>query len=81
MSYKQFPIENGRYIVFLFKTNQFEGTLTSSSEGEMKWIKRDEVSKVKTVYDFEELLSVLDNDDLTEFMYVKNGDNWTIEIR
>lgn len=81
MSYKQFSIENGRYIVFLFKTNQFEGTLTSSSEGEMKWIKRDEVSKVKTVYDFEELLSVLDNDDLTEFMYVKNGDNWTIEIR
>lgn len=30
---KQFPIENGRYVVFLFKTNQFEGELLSSEEG------------------------------------------------
>ena len=29
---KQFPIENGRYLVFLFKTSEFEGTLHSSNE-------------------------------------------------
>ena len=35
---KQFPIKNGRYIVFLFKTEQFSGELVSSEEGQMEWI-------------------------------------------
>ena len=29
---KQFPIENGRYLVLLFETEEFEGTLRSSEE-------------------------------------------------
>lgn len=33
---KQFPIENGRYIVFLFHTDEFFGEVTSSDEGEMR---------------------------------------------
>ena len=32
---KQFPIENGRYIVLLFKSTGFNGELVSSDEGEM----------------------------------------------
>ena len=32
---KQFPIEGGRYIVFLFKTDRFRGDLISSEEGKM----------------------------------------------
>ena len=35
---KQFPIENGRYIVFLFKTDHFLGEVVSSEEGQMEWI-------------------------------------------
>ena len=35
---KQFPIEDGRYIVLLFKTEQFSGELVSSEEGQMEWI-------------------------------------------
>ena len=42
---KQFPIPNGRYIVFLFKATEFEGTVVSSDEGEMEWIDIDERSK------------------------------------
>ena len=38
---KQFPIEDGRYIVFLFKSDQFKGELVSSDEGEMEWVDRD----------------------------------------
>ena len=33
---KQFPIEDGRYIVLLFKTEQFSGELVSSEEGQME---------------------------------------------
>ncbi len=30
---KQFPIADGRYLVFLFETDEFEGVLRSSDEG------------------------------------------------
>ena len=40
---KQFPIENGRYIVLLFKTDQFSGKLVSSEEGKMKWFSRKDL--------------------------------------
>ena len=33
---KQFPIENGRYIVFLFSADEFTGELVSSDEGKMQ---------------------------------------------
>lgn len=36
---KHFPIEGGRYIVFLFEATQYEGELCSSDEGRMHWIK------------------------------------------
>ena len=37
---KQFPIEGGRYIVFLFETDQFDGKLVDSDEGKMHWVKK-----------------------------------------
>ena len=56
---KQFPIEGGRYIVFLFETNQFEGELRSSEEGKMYWIKKAKMPKLNIVNDFYYLLIVM----------------------
>ena len=71
---KQFPIEDGRYIVFLFKSNQFKGELVSSDEGEMEWVDRDRLSEIQLVDDFEELLKVMEDEKLHEFQYmVMNG--------
>ena len=42
---KQFPIEGGRYIVFLFKTDSFEGELRSSEEGKMEWVSLDKLQE------------------------------------
>ncbi len=75
---KQFPIDNGRYIVFLFETNQFEGELRSSEEGKMYWVKKSELSKVNLVNDFFDLLEVMVDDNLSEFQYVINGKEWDI---
>lgn len=69
---KQFPIDDGRYIVFLFKTDEYEGKLISSEEGKMEWIDRKDLYKVNLVNDFHELLKVFDDDNLTEFLYVEN---------
>lgn len=72
---------DGRYIVFLFKTTEFTGELQSSDEGKMEWISRNDLKKVNVVDDLEELLSVMDSEELTEFQYIVNGDEWTISIK
>ena len=75
---KQFPIEGGRYMVFLFETDQFEGELADSDEGKMHWVKISDLANVNLVSDFEELIEVMMNDSLTEFQYVIDNDDWTV---
>lgn len=70
---KQFKGENGRYIVFLYKTNEFEGKLQGSEEGNVIWVDRIEIKNYKTVNHFQELLDVFDKDEISEFLY---DDNW-----
>lgn len=82
---KQFPIKDdghgvGRYLVFLFKTNQFEGELVSSEEGKMEWVWRDELANVPAVNDLEDLLQVMERDDLTEFQYVVEDGRWLMKL-
>ena len=78
---KQFPIENGRYIVFLFKTEQFSGKVVSSEEGQMEWIDCSRLSEIDAVDDLDELLRVINDPELTEFQYLVNGDNWTVSMK
>ena len=78
---KQFPIEGGRYLVFLFETEAFEGELRSSDEGEMRWISRSELKHIETVDDLETMVDVMLSPSLTEFQYLVNGGDWTVQIR
>ena len=75
---KQFPLEEGRYIVFLFETEEFEGDLCSSEEGTMHWIDEKELPKVNLVEDFGDLIEVMLNDTLTEFQYVIEDGKWIV---
>ena len=78
---KQFPIEGGRYIVFLFSADEFEGELVSSEEGKMHWVDKEELDKVNTVSDFKELLEVMLDDKLTEFLYVIEDGEWKVVLK
>ena len=78
---KQFPIDGGRYLVFLFETEDFEGTLRSSDEGEMRWIRRGCLADYRTVEDLDAMLDVMLDPDLTEFQYLVTGDDWTVRLR
>lgn len=72
--------ENTRYVVFLYKANQFTGTVTSSNEGEVFWVNRKELTSYHLVDDFEELLSVFDNDTINEFYYEQNQGDWNVKL-
>ena len=78
---KQFPIEGGRYLVFLFETEEFEGELRSSEEGQMQWIRRSRLRDYTTVDDLDALLDVMLKPELTEFQYLVSGDDWTVRLR
>lgn len=78
---KQFPIENGRYLVFLFEASEYEGELTSSEEGAMYWVSAEQLKSVNLVSDFEDMLQVMMDDKLSEFQYVIEGEEWRIVKR
>ncbi len=78
---KQFPIEGGRYVVLLFKANEYSGTVVSSDEGKMEWVKRNHLPEINTVDDFEDLLRVINDPALTEFQYFVDGETWTVSIK
>lgn len=78
---KQFPIDAGRYVVFLFYSEDFEGKLHSSEEGKVEWIDRDRIAQLPTVDDFEELLTVIERNDLNEFLYIPQGNDWKVVLK
>lgn len=65
---KQFPIKNGRYIVFLFSATEFSGHIKDSDEGKVGWFTKKDFKSLSLVKDFIELLDVFEGDS-TEFMY------------
>ena len=78
---KQFPIKYGRYVVFLFKATEFEGSLQPSNEGKVEWIEYKDISKLNTVDDFEDLLKVINSERLNEFQYVITGGKWEVVLK
>lgn len=78
---KQFPIEGGRYIVFLFTATEYTGELVSSAEGAMHWVAKDKLHTVNTVNDLDELLQVMLDEKLNEFQYVIEDKKWVAELK
>lgn len=67
--------KNVRYLVFFYKTNEFSGTLKSSEEGDVFWIRRDELKNYKLSSDFEEMYRIFADDNLQEFQWSEeNGE-------
>ncbi len=72
---KQFYTDNGeRYIVLLFKTNQFSGEIVSSDEGEVFWIRPEKLSEYRLAVSFMEMYKVFTSDDISEQYSYQEGD-------
>ena len=78
---KQFPIDGGRYLVFLFVADAFTGTLRDSDEGAVEWVRRDRLVEYPCVDDLEQMLTVMERDDLWEFQYVIDDGEWNVVLR
>lgn len=71
---KQFPIRDGRYLVFLFAASEYEGTLHSSEEGEMFWADLKTLDRTKCVKDFDLLIDMMKNPNQSEFQYLEQDE-------
>ena len=78
---KQWTQRDGeyRYIVFFYKTNTYSGELKSSSEGNVFWIKKNQLKDYTLANGFEEMFKVFDNDDLSENYYWFENNQWKVE--
>ena len=52
--------ENNRYLGFLYKSDDFNGSIHSSKEGEIFWINKKDINKYPLSDDFEELFELID---------------------
>ena len=78
---KQFQTKNDeRYVVFFYKATKYTGTLTSSDEGEVFWLSREELHNHVLVEDFAEMLKVFDSPTLSEFYYYKDNGEWGLKL-
>ncbi len=68
-------VDGIRYLVFLYRTNDFSGELRSSEEGEVKWVSRNDLDNIELAYDLKNLLRVFDEEKLSEMFYSKRLEN------
>ena len=57
--------EQGRYMVLLYRTDRYTGTLRSSEEGRVWWEKLDRLPGLKLVPDMEDMLRVFLEEELS----------------
>jgi len=71
---KQFEKESGvRYVILLYKSNRFEGSLQSSPEGRVFWLERERLKEYPLARDMEVMMELFDSDEKSEFYYDSNG--------
>ena len=70
-----------RYVVLFYKTTHFEGELCSSSEGEVWWEDIANLPNLKLSLDMNDMLRVFMEEDLSEFFYYQEGNEWKYDLK
>lgn len=58
--------DGSRYVVFCYKTDQFCGDLVSSAEGEMSWVRLDELPQMNLASGMAYMLRLFLDDEVSE---------------
>ena len=75
-------VEDGiRYVVLFYKTEKFDGELISSEEGEVWWEALKELPKLDLSLDMEDMLRIFLEEDLSEFFYYQDGEDWKYDLK
>ena len=73
---KEWINEDGsRYVVFLFRTDRFSGELTSSAEGRVFWLEKEDVLKSNWIWHMDGLMQIMADGRYTE-LFLDAENNW-----
>ncbi len=70
-----FNEDGSRYIVFLFKTDQFSGELQSSEEGKVFWVEMDELGTLPLMWHMEPMMRIFETGEFAE-LFLDSEDDW-----
>ena len=67
--------EGKRYVVFLFKADRFSGEVTSSDEGRVFWMEKDDVLRSDWVWHMDGIMRILADGEFAE-LFLDSEDDW-----
>lgn len=68
--------DGSRYMVLFYKTNQFEGELSSSEEGNVYWVDFEELKHLRLADGMDKMLEVFLDENISEYFFYKENDEW-----
>lgn len=63
--------DGSRYFVFLYRADEFEGTLQSSAEGIVRWIRKENFLEEKLAQGMEAVFRIINSDGISECFWDK----------
>ena len=73
--------EYSRYVVLLYQTEKFSGTLKASEEGDVWWEELENLPHLRVVDDMADTLRLLLEPDVGELYHWPEGDQWLKELK
>lgn len=73
--------DGSRYMVFLYKTNTYSGSIQSSSEGEIFWMPLEELKEKDTLWHLDKMLEIFCDIGLTELYFDRNAGTKEPELK
>ncbi len=71
-----FKDDGTRYVVFLYKTNKFTGTLIPSDEGEVFWVPLNDMPNMNLPDGMKTMLRIFCENIFTELFFYKENGEW-----
>ena len=65
--------DGSRYMVFLYKTSTYSGSIQSSSEGEVFWIPLEELKEKETLWHLDKMLEIFCDNGFSELYFNRNS--------
>ena len=73
--------DGSRYMVLFYKTDKFEGELTSSEEGTVYWLTLEEMKHVRLADGMDKMLKVFLDENISEYFFRKENGKWIEELK
>ena len=67
--------DGSRYMVLFYKTNKFEGALSSSEEGEVHWMELDEMKESNLADGMDKMLEVFLEESISEYFSIRKTES------